>query len=114
MDEAERCERVGYQEAGQLLAVGTPTELKCLPGIIPPGMICLEIIGPDLSDLLKRLRNRPGMHQVVPFGHTLHVFVNVDDMPDDLDESGFRMRVIEPSLEDVFVSLARQRLERMP
>src|SRR5437868_1195820 len=60
MDEAERCSRVGYIHLGHLLALGTPKELKRLPGVTPPGTRRLEIIAPDTAAMLERLRQRPG------------------------------------------------------
>src|SRR5262249_32246086 len=68
MDEAERCGRVGYIYLSHMLAVGTPHELKQLPGVTPPGTQWLEIIGPDAAGLLERLRGRPGVIQATVFG----------------------------------------------
>src|SRR6266851_3955818 len=63
MDEAERCARVGYIYLANLLAVGTPQELKALPEVTPPGTHWLEIVGKDAAALLERLRDRPGVYQ---------------------------------------------------
>src|SRR5437588_11119751 len=54
MDEAERCARVGYIYLSHLLAVGTPHELKQLPGVTPPGTQWLEISGKASAALLER------------------------------------------------------------
>src|SRR5437667_8122047 len=72
MDEAERCARVGYIYLSNLLAVGTPKELKSLPGVTPPGTHRLEIISPDTAGLLMRLRNRPGVRQATIFGQAIY------------------------------------------
>jgi ABC-2 type transport system ATP-binding protein len=108
MDEAERCNRVGYIHLGKLLAVGTPAELKRLPGITPPGTRRLEIVGPDVSQLLERLRDRPGVRGATIFGQAVHALVDADRSPADLGIADFDVREAEPSLEDVFVALARQ------
>src|SRR5439155_22120093 len=63
MDEAERCNRVGYIYLGHLLAEGTPGELKAVPGITPIGTKRLEIVGPDTSALLEAIRHRPGVRE---------------------------------------------------
>src|SRR5205823_2227777 len=71
MDEAERCNRVGYIYLGHLLAEGTPAELKALPGITPAGTKRLEIAGPDTSALLEAIRQRPGVHEATIFGQAI-------------------------------------------
>jgi ABC-2 type transport system ATP-binding protein len=107
MDEAERCARVGYLYLGQLLALGTPRELKRLPGVTPPGTRRLEIVGPDIAVLLERLRGRPGVREATIFGQAIHALVDADCSPDDLGLGDAQVRPAEPSLEDVFVALSR-------
>jgi ABC-2 type transport system ATP-binding protein len=108
MDEAERCSRVGYIHLGHLLALGTPDELKTLPGVTPPGTRRLEITGPNTAAVLERLRDRPGVHGATIFGQAIHALVDQDRSVDDLGLTGMAVRETEPSLEDVFVSLSRQ------
>lgn len=107
MDEAERCARVGYIYLGQMLALGTPAELKQLPEVTPPGTRRLEIVGPDIAALLDRLRGREGVRQATIFGQALHALVDADRSPADLGLSEFKVSEAEPSLEDVFVTLSR-------
>src|SRR5207253_5935457 len=56
MDEAERCSRVGYIYLANLLALGTPNDLKQLPGVTPPGTHWLEIYSAETATLLETLR----------------------------------------------------------
>jgi ABC-2 type transport system ATP-binding protein len=107
MDEAERCVRVGYLYLGHLLAVGTPAELKRLPCVTPPGTRRLEICGADNAELLARLRSREGVREACQLGAVLHGVVDSAYTPADLGLSGVEVRVVEPTLEDVFVALAR-------
>jgi ABC-2 type transport system ATP-binding protein len=108
MDEAERCNRVGYIYQSRLLAVGTPAELKRWPGVTPPGARRLEIVGPDVAGLLERLRDRPGVRQATIFGQAVHALVDRDRTPQELGIADLDVRETEPSLEDVFVALSRE------
>ncbi len=108
MDEAERCVRVGYLHQGHLLAVGTPAELKRLPGVTPPSTQRLEISGADNASLLAKLRCQAGVREVCPLGHVLRAVVDATCSPADVGLSGVEVRSVEPMLEDVFVALAHR------
>jgi ABC-2 type transport system ATP-binding protein len=120
MDEAERCGRIGYLYLGRLLALGTPAQLKQLPEVTPAGTRHLEIhlgaAGPgtdghvgasDVAALLERLRHQPGVRHATIFGQAVHALVNADRTPAELGLEGAVLTPSEPSLEDVFVALAR-------
>ena len=109
MDEAERCRRVGYLYQGRLLAIGTPLELTRLPGVTPPGTRRVEVIGDDPAALLGRVRNLPGVRQATIFGRSLRAVVDASWTDEALAASldGAEVRPAAPSLEDVFVALAR-------
>jgi hypothetical protein len=107
MDEAERCGRVGYIYLSHLLAVGTPKELKALPGVSPPGTRRLEIISTDMASLLGALRLRPGVRLATIFGQAINALVDADCSLSDLGLEGVEVHPAEPTLEDVFVALSR-------
>jgi ABC-2 type transport system ATP-binding protein len=107
MDEAERCARVGYIYLSHLLAVGTPAELKHLPGVTPPGTRRLEILSTDMAGLLGRLRVQPGVRQATIFGQAIYALVDADRSLADLGLVGMEVHPAEATLEDVFVGLSR-------
>jgi ABC-2 type transport system ATP-binding protein len=107
MDEAERCGRVGYIYLSRMLAVGTPRELKKMPGVTPAGTRRLEIHSPDTAGLLDRLRGREGVRQATIFGQAVYALVDADRTAAELGLDNVDVRPAEPSLEDVFVTLSR-------
>jgi ABC-2 type transport system ATP-binding protein len=107
MDEAERCARVGYIYMSRLLAVGTPKELKGLPGVTPPGTRRLEIFSADAAATLERIRRLPGVKQATIFGQAIFVLVDEGLSPTDLGLKNEEVHPAEPTLEDVFVTLSR-------
>ena len=112
LDEADRCNRVGLIHKGKLLACETPANLKQLMR----GAI-LEIRTADPRRTARLLRNRFPDASVGLFGDRVHL-VTGDPVTGEtaavslLSAEGIELRgirQIEPSLEDVFVSvLSRQ------
>ncbi len=107
MDEAERCARVGYIYLSNLLVLGTPRELKQLPGVTPAGARWLEIHDNDSANLLLRLRKQPGVLQATIFGQSIHALVKESATIEELGLGQARVLDAEPSLEDVFVTISR-------
>ena len=107
MDEAERCARVGYIYLSNLLVLGTPHELKELPGITPPGTRWLEIYDANTAALLEHLRHNPAVQQATIFGQSIHALVEKDRSLADLGLQNSRVIDAEPSLEDVFVTISK-------
>lgn len=108
LDEAERCDRVGLIDHGRLLATGTPLEIKKLM----EGRI-LAIKSSKARPVVDALRGLPFTRSVNLFGDTVHLVCrNVEDCQEEittlLHQTGAKyqqIREIEPSLEDIFVSL---------
>jgi len=107
MDEAERCNRVGYLYLSKLLTLGSPQELKELPTVNPEGTRRVEWYGPDPSGLLSRLRNRPGVIEATIFGESVRAVVDDRSKFDDLEREGYETRPARANLEDVFITLSR-------
>ena len=107
MDEAERCARVGYLYLSKLLAVGTPLELKDLPGVTPPGTKRLEILTPDSAGVLKHLRAQPGVRHATMFGQAVYALVDENRSLEALGLQGLEVHPAAATLEDVFVTLSR-------
>jgi ABC-2 type transport system ATP-binding protein len=105
MDEAERCHRLAYLAYGTLLATGTVEEV-----VAQQALATWLVSGPDLGPLERALRSAPGVDEVTPFGHTLHVTgrdaaaLDAAIAPHKSDPR-HRWQRSEPRLEDVFIHL---------
>jgi ABC-2 type transport system ATP-binding protein len=115
MDEAEHCGRLGIMNQGRLLALGAPSDLKrdTIKGDAWD-VVAGEATAVELTDLLKRLSNAPGVTQVGLLGDHIHVIANpgshtADSLRNGLSfDGGDRGITVEPSevtLEDVFAAL---------
>jgi ABC-2 type transport system ATP-binding protein len=106
MDEAERCGRVGYIYLSKLIAIGTVAELQNLPDANPTGTVRIEIYIPNPSQALDRIRRIDSVREATIFRHSIHALVEsegLSSLTKQLPEA--RIAAIEPSLEDVFVTL---------
>ena len=112
MEEAERCNRIGFIYAGRLLVAGTAQEIKekVLGGKV------LRITGDDIHGTFERTRESPLVHDVNLYGNEIHAVV--DDgasaavlLQRELFAAGLRGSRVEPiaaSIEDVFVRLTQE------
>ena len=110
MDEAEYCERVGIMRDGKLLAMDTPSNLK--KNIIAGDV--WEVYADPLEVGLEVLPDVDGVLSVSLAGDHLRTIVESGKRKEDL-LNGLKGRNVnvrdvlvgEPTLEDVFISLAR-------
>jgi len=109
MDEAERCARVAFLLGGRLIAVGSPAELRrSLPVVV------LDLHCADAREARARLGRLREFAHLAPFGEHLHVTIPRQGAAPELwveaaQKAGVAVRawrVVEPSLEDVFLFLA--------
>ncbi|HOZ48121.1 MAG TPA: ABC transporter ATP-binding protein [Candidatus Hydrogenedentes bacterium] len=117
MDEAERCNHVGYIYFSKLIICGTPNALKALPEVTPAGTVRIEVNCPRTAAAMRQLNTFAYVQDATIFGDSLHVLVEAGAearVADDLAAQGFagaRVRPIAPTLEDVFVTLTRAKDE---
>ena len=115
MDEAERCSHVGYIYMSKLVVCGAPHELKQLPAVNLPGTRRLEVTSDHVTLALRAIRPVPGVRAATAFGQTMHLLVE-ETLPEETIHETLRgvgirkadIRVVAPSLEDVFVALTAQ------
>ena len=110
MDEAEYCERVGIMRDGKLLAMDTPSNLK--KNIIAGDV--WEVYAEPLQDGLAVLPEIEGVLRVGLAGDHLRTITErgkkKEELLNELKAKEVNVRDVvvgEPTLEDVFISLAR-------
>jgi ABC-2 type transport system ATP-binding protein len=111
MDEAARCNRVGFMQNGRMMVEGTPSQLRSrLEGCI------LEVRGISISALRQVVEKIEDVEDIHTFGDKIHlrlVSSRADSViaalnrafPTGISESP-ECRLVPPTLEDVFISLS--------
>ena len=114
MDEAERCSQIAYIYMSKIMIKGTPAELKRLPEVTPEGTRRISVATDNPPMGLMALKVLPFVRDATLVESEIHLLIDkgVDDsavskaMTDaHLPLGG--IRTIEPSLEDVFVTVTR-------
>ena len=117
MDEAERCNEIAYIYQSKLMVQGTPSQLKNLPEVRPPGTRRVAVAAHPPSAALMALKKSPHVRDSTLVEAEIHLLLDPEVSDEEIRqrlraahiEVG-AMRPIEPSLEDVFVALTRQRM----
>jgi ABC-2 type transport system ATP-binding protein len=116
LEEAEQCNRLGFMVAGEIIAQGSPSEVKAN---MKGSLYELEVDRPDLA--LATLKKKFGASRVSLFGDRLHVVTENDSQKGEavaaLEQAGVRIAASKPvpfSLEDVFISLIESRRSEIP
>ena len=111
MDEASRCQRIGFMRQGRLIAEGTPSELRAsLKDRI------IELRGGSIMDLREAAQKIHNIEDIRAFGDKLHLRVaagNAGLVLQALTEASlaphresFNARLVPATLEDVFIVLS--------
>jgi ABC-2 type transport system ATP-binding protein len=110
MEEAEYCHRLALLNRGRLIALDSPRSLRTR--VVEP---ILHVRTDDAPKAMGALSGAGGVIDAAMFGRALHVTVQevrsgTEGVRSALERAGCRVdaiETIEPSLEDVFVSLVR-------
>lgn len=106
MDEAERCFNIAFIHEGTLIANDTPDNLK--NSVIKGCMIEVDL--PDAMRQISAIENLPYVKECSIHGPLLHVLLESQAHLEAFRQlTGASVSMIEPSLEDVFISLAKSK-----
>jgi drug efflux transport system ATP-binding protein len=116
LEEAEQCNRLGFMVAGEIIAQGSPSEVKAN---MKGELYEMEVDHPDRA--LAVLKKKFGASRVSLFGDRLHLVTENDEQKRQaaaaLEEAGVHVTARKPvpfSLEDVFISLIESRRSEIP
>lgn len=103
MDEAEQCERIALMRAGEIIALGSPQELK--RETFPEPVYELTPSAEAPKGWLEALRSMPFIDACDVYGMRYHIRVRDDKAWSAYHAKlkGFESHRIEPTLEDVFI-----------
>jgi len=104
MDEAERCHNLAFISQGRLIANDTPDNLK--NSVIKGCLVEAEL--PGAMDRIPDLEALPYVRECSVHGALLHILLDGEGSVRKLEAfAGVSARPITPSLEDVFIYLAK-------
>jgi ABC-2 type transport system ATP-binding protein len=111
MDEADYCNTIGMMYQGELVALASPDTIKDeLPGVL------VQVDCDRPGDAVEVLQVLPGVRNVSVHGAQVHITVKdgreAKQTEKALSRAGFHLNsveVIQPSLEDAFISMVMQR-----
>ncbi|MBU0606903.1 MAG: ABC transporter ATP-binding protein [Armatimonadetes bacterium] len=112
MDEAEHCTHLAMMHYGKLIAQGTPEQMRrdLVSSLV-------QVQSERIWDALQALQGAPHIHEVALFGEALHAEVaaevtdpeqRVREVLASADVAVASVQRVAPTMEDVFVSLARR------
>jgi len=116
LEEAEQCNQLGFMVAGEVIAQGSPSEVKA---DMKGSLYEIEVDHPDRA--LSTLKKKFGASRVSLFGDRVHLVLKSDEEKGQalalLQDAGVRIVAQKPvpfSLEDVFISLIESRRSEIP
>ena len=108
MDEAENCDRMTLIYKGNIIAMGTPQEMKtkCMKDEV------LQIFVPKSEEWTESIEKAPSVKEAALFGTSIHAIVEdsvkaipgIEKLFKEKGIKDYSIKKIVPSLEDVFVS----------
>lgn len=112
LDEAERCNRIGFIYEGELLATDTPSSIK---GMIKD--VIFELRTNNNRRMMKLLEEMKAFRGSLLSGDKIHIFVDVKTEVEKIVREVAEKELLEvlslkrvqPSLEDAFIDMVRNR-----
>ena len=110
LDEAERCARVALMNEGRIMVCDTPRNVKSMM----KGSV-IEVICDEIRKAFAILKDIPDISEVQAFGDRLNIVVTDGERYGELIKQRLQdknidvkgLRVVAPSLENVFISMVR-------
>jgi ABC-2 type transport system ATP-binding protein len=104
MDEAEQCGRIALMRSGELIALDSPSGLK--KSAFPGEMFEFDPIQDLPFEEINGLKHHPAFSFFEPYGLRFHAAIKSEiewvRYRDELEKK-FRVRPVQPTLEDVFI-----------
>src|SRR5258705_1482137 len=105
MDEAERCDHVGYIYLSKLIVCAEPHELKKLPNVNPPGTRRLDVTCDHVTAALRAMHEMPGVRSATIFGQSMHLLVDATVKGTQIEEQLRKVGVAHAEIHEMGPSL---------